>query len=366
MALQGGILERFWELANLDPAKRHSGAKELIGSLVELQQRSEKTAAAGTECCQELTYSVKRLVRGLASSREGARQGYALALTELLHTFPIVTIDSVFKLIDENLIPSNNAKGQEEKDAHFGNLFGLLSIIRSQRLNLIQTTPSAHQQNGHSEKPKKQKKQKKGEEKEETTGGEAADEKEKLAEEVVRRLFELSSKKSFLAEVCHCAISGFLEQLTQRCFETHVLPLFLQHVLPEGKKPSELSPESLALAIAFQQRFTFDMRKSCGAPWATGDILQPSNLSPMTHACKESLYVHPKVHSLWDAILAAALPQAADHQKRSPNYDFLVKLWAAIAERKPSFFCLSFDFFVVSILMWSNYHQLTFNVLFVL
>lgn len=42
-----------------------------------VQQPSEGTL------CPELDYTVRRLVRGLASSRKGARQGYFITLTEV-------------------------------------------------------------------------------------------------------------------------------------------------------------------------------------------------------------------------------------------------------------------------------------------
>ena len=37
-------------------------------------------------------YTIKRLVRGLGSSREGARQGYAVALTEVCHALHVVSL----------------------------------------------------------------------------------------------------------------------------------------------------------------------------------------------------------------------------------------------------------------------------------
>ena len=72
------ILETFWALADISPAKRVQAAKELIISLRGVEDQSADS--------QEMNYCLKRLVRGLASSREGARQGFAMALTEV--SFP--------------------------------------------------------------------------------------------------------------------------------------------------------------------------------------------------------------------------------------------------------------------------------------
>jgi len=69
------ILETFWALADISSAKRIQAAKELIISLRAVGEQSLES--------QEMSYCLKRLVRGLASSREGARQGFAMALTEV-------------------------------------------------------------------------------------------------------------------------------------------------------------------------------------------------------------------------------------------------------------------------------------------
>jgi hypothetical protein len=51
----------------------------------------------------ELEYTIRRLVRGLASSRQGARQGFSLALTEVLSEFPEVDIETVMKTMEESM-----------------------------------------------------------------------------------------------------------------------------------------------------------------------------------------------------------------------------------------------------------------------
>ena len=48
-------------------------------------------------------YVLKRLVRGLGSGRQGARQGFALALTALLGARPSLSPASVLELMDQHL-----------------------------------------------------------------------------------------------------------------------------------------------------------------------------------------------------------------------------------------------------------------------
>lgn len=61
-------------------------------------------------CCNELKYSVKRLVKGLASTRKGARQGFATVLTEILSEFACLSPEKVLKLIAKNLEVTGSAK----------------------------------------------------------------------------------------------------------------------------------------------------------------------------------------------------------------------------------------------------------------
>ena len=48
--------------------------------------QDEHELRSGIGLCDNLSYSVKRLVRGLSSNRDGARQGFAVCLTEVSAT----------------------------------------------------------------------------------------------------------------------------------------------------------------------------------------------------------------------------------------------------------------------------------------
>ena len=55
-------------------------------------------------------YSLKRLVRGLGSGRQAARQGFALSLTLLLSSIPTITSQGLLDLIDHHLAASKSKK----------------------------------------------------------------------------------------------------------------------------------------------------------------------------------------------------------------------------------------------------------------
>lgn len=90
-------LQLYWDLASFDPNVRQTAAQSLIKTLADFQKTHEENleqlSIADTEekldalCASDVSYAVRRLIRGLSSSRQGARQGFSLALTEVsLHT----------------------------------------------------------------------------------------------------------------------------------------------------------------------------------------------------------------------------------------------------------------------------------------
>ena len=108
---------------------------------------------------KDAAYALKRLMNGLCSGRSGARQGNASALASFLQVAfragneeegtpniqQIMKVDasfsdsdslSVFEYVRQKLVVTTEVKegkmkGQEERDHRFGQLFGILAIIRS-------------------------------------------------------------------------------------------------------------------------------------------------------------------------------------------------------------------------------------------
>jgi hypothetical protein len=86
-------LQLYWDLASYDASVRQSAAHSLIRTLADFQKTHEASLSeqgvADTEetldalCASDVSYAVRRLLRGLPSSRQGARQGFSLALTEV-------------------------------------------------------------------------------------------------------------------------------------------------------------------------------------------------------------------------------------------------------------------------------------------
>lgn len=102
-------LPLYWDLASIDPQIRENAALSLISSLVNFQEahkqaikdKWENLLAQGDGeerldalSAPDVSYAIKRLIRGLPSSRQGARQGFSLALTEVCWIFVCYSIKS--------------------------------------------------------------------------------------------------------------------------------------------------------------------------------------------------------------------------------------------------------------------------------
>jgi DNA polymerase phi len=93
-------LPLFWNLSSASKAERIDASVKLIGALEHFQsqfvpedppdtsedegeQDEQKNDGLDALNAQDLSYSIRRLIRGLASPRESSRLGFAVALTEV-------------------------------------------------------------------------------------------------------------------------------------------------------------------------------------------------------------------------------------------------------------------------------------------
>ncbi len=86
----------------------------------------------------------RRLFRGLASGRKGARLGYSVVLAEILSQlfgenegetrYPWLSFEKMLDILKSKTKPEGDLSGQEEKDHALGLLFGLQSFVRAKVL----------------------------------------------------------------------------------------------------------------------------------------------------------------------------------------------------------------------------------------
>ncbi|GAQ87782.1 DNA polymerase V [Klebsormidium nitens] len=279
MTLKPTGMQVYWNLASVDSSVREQAAATLVSELVKDQQASENRdgAADGGKasvrgCAPGVQYALRRLVRGLGSGNKGARQGFALALSQVLNVVPSLSGDSLLELINKELDLSASAKGQDARDVYLGRIFAYGAIVRSPYLvSAAQTEEQVH-----------------------------------LAGALVQATLELGEKKSFLRE---CAAQVALELL-------HKLPASAvgqllsadQSALSLWLSSSEgSSPESLLLALRLWQwgKLSDEARAQIALLPSSGlvqDLFSVPHLEKLLEQLKGASHSHPRLHSVWFAL----------------------------------------------------------------
>ncbi|KAH8991045.1 DNA polymerase phi-domain-containing protein [Lactarius hatsudake] len=309
------ILPLFWDLSSSDKKKRLDTSAKLVATLQKLQaafanESPEPDEPSGEsfgvdpstprDCSAEdvvehnfrldllnspdVAYSIRRLLRGLASPRESSRLGFAVALTELL----------------------------SQRDLLFARLFGLASIVHSGLL--IRTHPPLPQSPSAPSTPES-------------------------CEAVLNALRTLAHAKSWLAEPAYWAVGSALDLLAATRdadvpWREKVVRALLEEEFGETSTVKERAaksevvwtPEKIALALRAQRLWPEreDEWRWLWAPtFRRGNIFHQANLVTLARILRETGFEgegdntlvtipgrawRPQVHHIWDELLDQLLP----------------------------------------------------------
>ncbi|RDB24111.1 DNA polymerase V [Hypsizygus marmoreus] len=319
-------LPLFWHLSSANKKERIDASVKLVGALEQFQAQFTPKAAehapdatSGSEDgdeedeeedwptksdgldvlnAQDVSYSIRRLVRGLASPRESSRLGFAVALTELLSRIETVTCSQILALIMDGTKSQGSMTGQEERDVLFARLFGLTAVIQS---GLLIRTGSLK------------------------TSASSAPQASTLAsyEETIKELLALGEKKSWLRESAWWTITLAVDalQASEVPWKEDAVGVTLEHLFVENKI---WSPEKVALTLKLQSLYPDrEWRKYFSPSFKNPDLLHASNLQSLARILKESAIDEedskdvpkasagnwkPQLHFVWDIVLDQLLP----------------------------------------------------------
>ncbi|KAI7903361.1 DNA polymerase phi-domain-containing protein [Cokeromyces recurvatus] len=276
-------LQLYWDLASFDPNARQTAANSLIKSLANFQKAHEESLEnkeediADTEekldllCASDVSYAVRRLLRGLSSSRQGARQGFSLALTELLAMVDLIATKLVLDLLFQYTERTKSMSGDETRDMLFGRLFGLMSIVAAGMISRSSTST------------------------------------EDILR-IVESLHEMAKCKSYLAEVCHHVVINLLPYLKDTKHESEVVEK-IKELFMNGPITNV---DQLNLVLGIQQKLDNVDLSNQLTNFKSSTILDPANLTILSNILKEIpadtqealADWKPQLHSVWDPILA--------------------------------------------------------------
>ncbi|XP_076929622.1 uncharacterized protein LOC143594119 [Bidens hawaiensis] len=281
----------FKDLGSADVAVREAAAERLVTELKEVQKAydllEDKEGVEGevkleaekndglNECAPSVRYAVRRLIRGVSSSRECARQGFALGLDMLVGAVHSIAVDSVLKLIVDLLEVSSSMKGQEIKDCLLGRLFAYGSLAQSGRL--VQETAY---ESGH-------------------------------VKDFTSAVILLATKKRYLQEPAAVIIYQLCEKLPVEVVLKQVLEAPGLHEWFEGAVEAG-NPDALLLALKLREKVAADNKlfgKLLPEAYSSNTLFSADHLSSLATCFKESTFCQPRVHGVWPVLVNILLPE---------------------------------------------------------
>ncbi|PYH44313.1 DNA-directed DNA polymerase POL5 [Aspergillus saccharolyticus JOP 1030-1] len=207
---------------------------------------------------EQITKVLGRLFRGLCSSRKAARVGFSIALTEVLAQVfgngTAAAAGGVAGVLDVWERLSNavgGESGQEQRDHHFGRLFGAEAIIKSGVL--FQSAPPMH----------------------------------KEWTRLLDLVFELAKKKPWLREECGWVVSSAVQQL-QKLQANNSAAAKCVEVALERLCAHELAKTPEGVAVWVLAKEAFPHARFPGKVWKHDDPLDARERNSLAKVMKDS------------------------------------------------------------------------------
>ncbi|KAJ7751995.1 DNA polymerase phi-domain-containing protein [Mycena metata] len=316
-------LPLFWNLSSASRKQRIDASVKLVGALEQFQTQfvpKDSLEGSGTDDegdedveahpdpidvlnAQDVSYSIRRLIRGLASPRESSRLGFAVALTELLSRLDTVTCSQILVLINDATKSQGSMTGQEERDVIFARLFGLTAIIQSGLI--VRTKPLPFSASS------------------ETSASSVVS-----FQEAVSNLIALGEKKSWLRESAWWSLGLAIDALngSDVHWKSSAFDAIVECVFGES---SVWSPEKVAITLKLQNiQPDREWRKFVCPAFKSPDLLANANLLTLGRVLKETATDadsdsgvpksaagswKPQLHFVWGIILDQLLPGPNAH-----------------------------------------------------
>ncbi|KAL4929352.1 DNA-directed DNA polymerase POL5 [Aspergillus undulatus] len=273
------LVEIYEDLASENDEIRLKAASALVS-----QFTTDKTPTD-----EEVQKTLQRLFRGLCSSRKAARIGFSIALTEVLSQVFApreggkgklgVDVDGVLGVWEKVSNAAGGESGQEQRDHHFGRLFGAEAIIKSS----ILFSPKALLPDWT---------------------------------KVLELVFDLAKKKPWIREECGWIVYRCIHDISAQKADTKLVETALELLCSNDLART---PEGVAIWLA--ARDLFPDIKFPGKVWKHGDPLDSKERSQLAKTMKESSsgetegegeknakssgVWNSKLHFAWDAALAS-------------------------------------------------------------
>ncbi|GAA5848454.1 hypothetical protein JCM8547_004518 [Rhodosporidiobolus lusitaniae] len=205
-------------------------------------------------------YALKRLIAGLASNNDAARQGFAVALAQLVALLPDDKAAQVLPQLFEMTTSKAGMDNREERDLLFARLMGLHALVRSGVL---------------------------------LRAGEQVSKNGEAWQEVVGALVGLGNKKTWIREPAYWVVCGALRALlaSDAAFKDECIKWAVQRLVNDAREKAKgWGPEKVAIVLVLQAAGVKADWSSVLAPtFASGSLLARSSLPALASALKGSV-----------------------------------------------------------------------------
>ncbi|KKZ67854.1 DNA polymerase phi subunit [[Emmonsia] crescens] len=289
------LVEIYEDLANENDEIRLKAAQGLVSRFTPDQNPTD----------EQIEKTLQRLFRGLCSGRKAARIGFSIALTETLSqvfsssrdpSSSTLSVSRAIEIWEAQSSPGGAVSGQEERDHHFGRLFGAEAIIKS--FVLFQSQAPF----------------------EDWT-------------KILTTLFDLAKKKPWLREECGWIIFCSLRDIQTHKFDVKYAEAALDSLCQNGLAKT---PEGVAIWTAAKD--LFPTMKFPEGVWQHGGPLHVREKATLAKIMKEtsesqpepgkengkaqsSGVWNPKLHFAWDSVLQKLYAQSPEKNGSSKDKD---------------------------------------------
>ncbi|KAK0176042.1 hypothetical protein PV328_000219 [Microctonus aethiopoides] len=198
------ILDCFTKLVADNERIRLDGELSLLKHLGQQKDNPEN---------KELNYSLKRLIRGLGSSRTASRKGFYATLTAYFKITPDINMNDIIQIMEAELKATNSNSKSENADIHMGRILLCGALIRSKLLS-----------------------------------NRTVEEQQK----VVEILLTAGTKRSYLSFVSYSFLNEFINEFDEESLKTNLWPLLEKEL---GKTWSEQTLDSFYTLMIINTKF---------------------------------------------------------------------------------------------------------------
>ncbi|BGP13813.1 hypothetical protein JCM10213_006354 [Rhodosporidiobolus nylandii] len=202
-------------------------------------------------------YALKRLIAGLASSNEAARQGFAVALAQLVALLPDDRAVAVLPQLFEQTTSKAGMDSREERDLLFARLMGLHALVRS---GILTRTERANGEQW---------------------------------QEVIQALVGLGNKKTWIREPAYWVVCEALRALceSEAAWKGESVKWAVQRLVNDAREKAKgWGPEKVAIVLVLQSYgVDVDWTTALSPTFSTPSLLSRSSLPALASALKGSV-----------------------------------------------------------------------------